>query len=192
MILTVQLIRHGKTKENLKKRFIGGRTDSRLCMQGIEEIKQLSRDNIYTDCEALFSSPMNRCLETAAIIFPTADVKIIEDFREIDFGLFENKKHKDLDGNPLYQKWLDSGGKGDIPQGERFQDFVLRSLKGFKDMVSLSNKSSVTAVVHGGTIMAVLSALNGDDYYDYMCSNGHGYVFEISTETMKISGLKKF
>lgn len=191
MMLTVQLIRHGKTKENLEKRFAGGKTDSSLCEQGIAEIKQFSKDNVYENCELLFSSPMKRCLETANLIFPDSNIQTIEDFRELNFGLFENKNHAELDGNPLYQKWLDSGGKGEIPQGENFQSFVQRSLKGFKDMISFSRENSVSAVVHGGTIMAILYALNGGDYYEYMCSNGHGYIFEVSSETMKISGLKK-
>lgn len=191
MMLTVQLIRHGKTKENLKKRFAGGKTDSSLCEQGIAEIKQFSKDNIYENCELLFSSPMKRCLETANLIFPDYKIQTIEDFRELNFGLFENKNHAELDGNPLYQKWLDSGGKGEIPQGESFQNFVQRSFKGFKDMITLSTRNSVSAVVHGGTIMAILSALNGGDYYEYMCSNGHGFIFEVSSETMKISNLRK-
>ena len=191
MIKKVQLIRHGKTKENLEKRFAGGKTDSFLCVQGIVEIKQFAEDNIYENCELLFSSPMKRCLETANLIFPDSDIQTIEDFRELNFGLFENKNHAELDGNPLYQKWLDSGGKGEIPQGESFQNFVQRSFKGFKDMITLSTRNSVSAVVHGGTIMAILSALNGGDYYEYMCSNGHGYIFEVSSETMEISNLRK-
>lgn len=34
-------------------------------------------------------------------------------------------------------------------------------------------------VVHGGTIMALLSFFAGGDYFDYACENGSGYVLEI-------------
>lgn len=35
---------------------------------------------------------------------------------------------------------------------------------------------SITAVVHGGTIMAILSSLNKDEYYNYQCKNSEGYI----------------
>lgn len=35
---------------------------------------------------------------------------------------------------------------------------------------------SITAVVHGGTIMAILSNLNKDEYYNYQCKNAEGYI----------------
>lgn len=35
---------------------------------------------------------------------------------------------------------------------------------------------SITAVVHGGTIMAILSSLNKDEYYNYQCKNAEGYI----------------
>ena len=34
---------------------------------------------------------------------------------------------------------------------------------------------TVAAVVHGGTIMALLSRFGGGDYYSYQCKNGEGY-----------------
>ncbi len=35
---------------------------------------------------------------------------------------------------------------------------------------------SITAVVHGGTIMAILSSLNKDEYYNYQCKNAESYI----------------
>ena len=51
-----------------------------------------------------------------------------------------------------------------------------------KDNVYIKNNSqvlkmiSITAVVHGGTIMAILSSLNKDEYYNYQCKNAEGYI----------------
>ena len=42
---------------------------------------------------------------------------------------------------------------------------------------SLDDQISITAVVHGGTIMAILSSLNNDEYYNYQCKNAEGYNF---------------
>lgn len=193
MTVTIQLIRHGKTKGNLEKRFAGGRTDDSLCTQGKEELNSFVSENIYLNTDEVFSSPMNRCLETAEIIFPEHKALIIEEFRELDFGIFENKNHQELNGNQDYQKWLDSGGKGDIPGGEKMDDFASRTMAGFNKMISsIEGKGTkITAAVHGGTIMAILFSLNGGIFYDYFCKNGRGYVFDFLTEDKKILNLRK-
>ena len=91
MTVTIQLIRHGKTKGNLEKRFAGGRTDDSLCTQGKEELNSFVSENIYLNTDEVFSSPMKRCLETAEIIFPEHKARIIEEFRELDFGIFDSE-----------------------------------------------------------------------------------------------------
>ena len=35
--------------------------------------------------------------------------------------------------------------------------------------------TEVVCVVHGGTIMALLSHFAGGEYFDYQCKNGEGY-----------------
>ena len=51
----------------------------------------------------------------------------------------------------------------------------------------------VTAVVHGGTIMAVLSSLTGGEYFDFQVKNGEGYetVLEWIQGRWKITSLTK-
>lgn len=193
MTVTIQLVRHGKTKGNLEKRFAGGQTDDSLCIQGKEELNSFVSKNIYLNADEVFSSPMKRCLETAETIFPEHKVYIIEEFRELDFGIFENKKHEELNGNTDYQKWLDSDGKGDIPGGEKMDDFVKRTMVGFDKMISsIKDKGNkITATVHGGTIMAILFSLNGGNFYDYLCKNGCGYIFEYTIENKKILNIRK-
>lgn len=192
MIVKVQLIRHGKTQGNIDKRYIGGRTDEPLYPAGIEELKRLCLEDVYLDNEVIFSSPMKRCVETAEIIFGKKNLCLVQEFREIDFGLFEGKTHEELDGNDLYQQWIDSNGTGCIPDGESIAEFKERVFSAFKKIILEGKYEVISAVVHGGVIMAILSALTSRDYYEFMCRNGHGYVFDLSTEDLKISDLRKF
>ena len=48
-------------------------------------------------------------------------------------------------------------------------------------------------VVHGGTIMAVLSSLTGGEYFDFQVKNGEGYetVLEWIQGSWKITSLTK-
>ena len=200
--MKIVLIRHGATKGNLEKRYIG-RTDEDLCGEGIRKLKEDTCAGIYPPAQAVFSSPMKRCLSTAECIYPVQTPQIVWDFRECDFGLFEGKNYKELTGNPLYQQWIDSNGTLPFPGGEALTDFKKRSVCAFLETVSKSESilkghvtsgkqddTTVAYVVHGGTIMAVLSELYGGDYYDYHCGNGEGYLCSL-TKDKKLSVIGK-
>ena len=194
--IILYLIRHGKTPGNLEKRYIG-RTDESLSKEGKEELQQKAKS--YGPADFLFSSPMKRCLETCAVLYPGQEIRQIEDLKEIDFGRFEGKNYMELSGDPEYQAWIDSNGTLPFPEGEDRDSFMLRSLSGFGKLMEVLQKESqketqkessesweetepikVAAVVHGGTIMSILSNLFGGDYYDYQVGNGEGYECHIS------------
>lgn len=191
MIKTIQLIRHGKTKGNIEKRFIGKRTDESLCSEGILELNSFLKEKIYENFTTIFSSPMKRCIETANILYPKTKLILIENLQEIDFGIFENKNHKELKENIEYQKWIYSNGKNNIPSGESLEIYKTKVITGFNEMISFTKEEKITAIVHGGTIMALLSVLNNGNFYDYFCKNGRGYIFNYSTENMTVKNLRK-
>ncbi len=167
--MKIILIRHGKTRGNTLRRYVGS-TDEELCPDA-------SFDYVYPDCDAVVSSPMKRCLQTAKLIYPDKDVKICPSLRECDFGDFENKSYEDLKDDVRYKRWLDSGGDHAFPNGEEPKDFRRRSVSGF--YASLEEEAqNVAFVVHGGTIMAIMCELFGGGFYDYMTDNGGGYVVE--------------
>ena len=171
--MKVYLIRHGKTAGNLEKRYIG-RTDQPLCAEGIAELSQKR----YPACDAVVSSPMKRCTETAKLLFGCDKMLICDKLRECDFGRFEGHNYNELNGDPDYQAWIDSGGALPFPDGEAPDDFKRRCAEGFTEMTEqLKDCKAVAFVVHGGTIMSVLErfALPKVDYYDCMTDNGCGW-----------------
>ena len=174
--MKILLIRHGQTAGNLEKRYIG-RTDEPLCDAGIAALKQ----RCFPCCEVLVSSPMTRCLQSAGILFPAQKIRICDDFRECDFGDFEGRSFRELNGDPQYQRWIDSCGTMPFPNGESPADFRTRCCSGFRQIVSgYADAESIALVVHGGTIMSILSqfALPHRDYYDWMTDNAHGWLCE--------------
>lgn len=188
-------IRHGATAGNLEKRYIGKKTDESLCEIGAAKIAENAAKGKYPRADFVFSSPMKRCLETCALIYgseknPKEKPIIIEDFCETDFGDFEGKNFGELKDNPEYKKWLESGGELPFPNGEGRAEAAARALKGFSKMLEILGKNlekavRVSAVVHGGTVMAVLSNLTGKNYYDFQIENGGAVSFRL-----KFSGRK--
>ena len=156
------LIRHGKTYGNTLGRYIGT-TDEELCAEGREGLDALRESGQYRSIrpDLVYVSPLRRCRQTAELLFPGVPQEICRDFRECDFGEFENKNYKELSGNPAYQAWVDSGGTLPFPGGESREAFQERCRAEFARVLRARRKqagSSAAFVVHGGTIMSILSA----------------------------------
>lgn len=179
------LIRHAAAAGNQEKRYIG-RTDAPLCPAGIAALTALR----YPQCEVLYSSPMRRCTETAQILFPGQKPLLCADLRECDFGDFEGKCYAELNGDPAYQAWIDSGGTLPFPHGEAPEAFRARCRAAFLEIMQRHrDAASIAMVVHDGTIMAVLSgyAVPHRGYFDWQTENAHGWFCDWDgTRTIRI------
>ena len=174
------MIRHGATPSNKERRYLG-RTDEGLSKEG-EQALQEAR-NAYPYIDHLFSSPMRRCTQTARILYPKQEIFEIPEWVEIDFGDFEGKNHVELKENEYYQKWIDSNGTLPFPNGECREDFIERCKQGFYKMLlqlksqnQMNSAMTVGVVIHGGTIMSLLSIFCGGEYFDHQVANGQGYI----------------
>lgn len=182
--VTINLLRHGQTSGNLKKRYIGV-TDESLCWDGVQQLL----DRNYPRSEVWFYSPMKRCVETAELMgMQLEDTQIaVRNFRECDFGLFENKNYEELADCPEYQEWVDSNATLPFPDGDAVEDFKARCCRAFEDMMNRifrENWKNVNVVVHGGTIMSIMEkyANENRDYYQWHVENGCGYILEVEEE----------
>lgn len=178
------LIRHGKTRGNMEHRYMGCRTDEPLCAEGIAELHALAglanADGTphYPAADRLFASPMQRCLQTAAILYPDMAAETIYDLRECDFGSFGGRCYDELKNEPAYQAWLESGGMLAFPDGEDRASFSSRCVAAFEKLRCSLPDGCYAIVAHGGTIMAIMEryALPHADYYDFQLKNAEGYI----------------
>ena len=182
--VTLLLLRHGETQANREHRYLG-RTDEPLCTSGIENLLLYKEQNRYPAVQYLFVSPMKRCLETAEILYPGLCPVVVSEWREMDFGRFEYQNYEDLKNDRQYQAWSDSGGELDFPEGESRKDFIFRCEQGLMRMCetlrqitadTTEKAASVGVIVHGGTIMALLSSYGGKSYFDCQRATGGGYL----------------
>lgn len=144
----------------------------------------------------LWCSPLRRCLETAGLLFQGTQPMIHPDLRECDFGLWEGKNYGDLEKDPAYQAWIDSGGRLPFPGGESMEVFRQRCVDAFREILrrSLSGGAGrMVVVVHGGTIMAVLSALADPrkEYYHWQIGNGDWIdcIYREDSETLTVQSI---
>lgn len=206
--INLTLIRHGKTPSNLEHRYLGV-TEEALSGEGRKQLEILAEKDILKKPWLLFISPMLRCQESAGILFPGRKAYPIEEWREMNFGAYEGKNYEDLKNDSYYQKWIDSNGTLPFPEGESQQEYIKRCHRGLltatkiieekiarevaENQMTESQHRNITAVVHGGTIMALLHILAGGNYFDYQVKNGGGYCckFRLCGEEWKLDSLEE-
>ncbi len=170
--MTIYLIRHGQTRGNLERRYTGV-TDQPLCPQG----RAALADWRGPEAEAVYVSPLLRCRETAAILYPGTAQTAVPGLRETDFGAFEGHTYEELKDSPAYQAWLDSAGQAAPPGGESREQVRQRVLAAFRAVTAgHAPGERLALVVHGGTIMTLLEALEpGGQFYRWQAPNGGGF-----------------
>ncbi|ERN54118.1 hypothetical protein A33I_06760 [Alkalihalophilus marmarensis DSM 21297] len=130
--------------------------------------------------DQLYSSDLNRCLETSLILYPDQKPKPLPALREYDFGDWEGKQYNDLAALPHYQAWITNPSEVVPPNGEAFHDFTDRIEQGFKEVLNEASKneySTVVCVTHGGVIRYLLStyAPNTKSFNEWSADIGKAY-----------------
>lgn len=177
--MDIFLIRHGMTAGNALKRYIG-RTDEPLSQKGGTLVQERG---CFPAIQRVWVSPLLRTQQTAAILFPNAEQRVAFDLREMDFGDFENRSADEMEDDPAYRAWVEGNCIGPCPNGEQIAGFAARVRAAFIEAVRAEqNAKEAVFVVHGGTIMAILSGFSGAQrsYYDWFCGNCCGWRAELS------------
>ncbi len=158
--LKIHLIRHGATDANKQGLYIGCKTDMPLSPEGLNELITMRRDIDYPEIDRLYSSPMLRAKQSAAVLYPNMPIYPVENLKEYDFGDFEGKTAQELELHPDFIPWA-SGKLSATPNGEDNKDFVKRLCIGLQQIVLdmlEDNLESSAVIMHGGAIMMLLAA----------------------------------
>jgi len=181
------LVRHSITQGNLERRFIG-RTDIPLAPEG-EVLAQKAR-GMMPAIEALYVSPLRRCRQTAGCLWPDMEQQVVTDLQEMDFGIFEGKTHRELDGRADYQDWLD----GKSSPGENPEDCGARAIAALKEIIrsaSAQGQKRIGVVTHGGVMMAIMclagKPARANGFYEWYPDNASGWRLEVEEEPFTLT-----
>ncbi len=180
----VYILRHGITRGNTEARYIG-HTDEPLSPEGETQIREMLREYEYPQTQAVFSSPLKRCVQTAKLIYPALTPIEMEGLIEYNFGEFEGKTAAELEKHPVFPDWL-AGKKGVAPPfGESNEAFAKRIAEAFVKIVDsllLTGTRSCAIVTHGGVMNALLSffGLPEAPMHEWATAGGCGYTLRIT------------
>ena len=180
----IHLIRHALTAENLEGRYIG-HTDVPLCEDGIKQVEQMKEEMEYPSVDAVFTSPLSRCIDTAKLIYPEHEPVVINELIEYDFGEFEGKTAEDLKDDEDFAEWLSgTNPRKAAPFGESNASFSYRVCACFEKIVDgiiSSGVKSTAVITHGGVVMALMAAyaIPEAPMHEWLTPNGTGYTLRI-------------
>ena len=175
----ISMLRHGRTKGNDQGLYIG-KTDLPLTEEGKEELRDLYASYEYPRVHRVYSSPLERAVQSAEILFPDTDITIAEDLREMDFGVFEGLPAEELVKLDSYRKWLKGGLDNPAPNGESMREVMVRCYSAMNAIILDMMKNGIThagIMTHSGILMNTLSCFGLPKMkpMEFNCRMGFGY-----------------
>ena len=144
------LIRHAPARP---AGFLYGRTDA-----DCDEIEPPVKDHLsqmLRECQALYSSPAVRCVNTCQAVFPGRSPQQIEAFWEQSFGDWDGRAFEDVpDVGPLQGDELVRFAP---PNGESFADLCARVQPALIGLLDTEQARSTAVFAHAGVIRACLA-----------------------------------
>lgn len=196
--MRVVLQRHAQTASNVLKRYVGS-TDEPLCEEGV---LQAGRAGTRPEVKRVHTSSLLRARQTAKLIYPQARIIAHAGLDEMDFGRFEGRSWQDMENDDDYRAWVESGCVDVCPGGEGKTGFTERCVSAFLGIMEQEAETfpqdacreneapsesaraplsdEIVFVMHGGTIMAILSELARPQrsYFDWPAGFCGGYILE--------------
>lgn len=180
----IHLIRHAMTAGNLAGQYIG-HTDMPACEEGLRQVRQMQEQFGYPEVQAVLSSPLKRCLQTAELAYPDKTPAVLDGLIEYNFGEFEGRTAEELMDDEDFTEWLaGTNPTKAVPFGDSYASFGRRISACFErivDSIIAAGIDSTAVFTHGGVIMAIMEkyALPEAPMNEWLTPNGCGYTLRI-------------
>jgi probable phosphomutase (TIGR03848 family) len=159
-VTTVLLVRHGVTAANQGGVLAGWTPGIGLAEPGVEQARLLGERLADVPVAAIVSSPLDRCLQTAAALAAGRDLIVETDDRlgEARYGDWTGKALKVLAKDPLWKVVQAHPSAVTFPGGEALREIQLRAVDAVRERnAALGPDATWIAVSHGDVIKAILA-----------------------------------
>ncbi len=156
------LIRHATT-DAVGKHLSGRHPGVHLNDQGKSQAAALAAQLTTFDINAIYSSPLERALETASPIAAAHQLQcmIDTDFLELDFGKWTNRSFAELDVEPAFSRFNSFRSGTRVPAGETMLEAQCRIVRGMQKLAAKHPGETVAIVSHSDIIKAAITFYTG-------------------------------
>lgn len=153
------LVRHGEIPSNVNKVY-AGRSPEGLTDGGLSQARAVSEELKNYKVDALYSSPIQRAVQTAQIISSAIDVEINikNEFREMELGPWEGMSEADIPEQypDEWRIWNTTPHKLKLEGREPLEKLLVRVLTGIQDIYNNWPGGNVIVVTHVAIIRVLL------------------------------------
>jgi phosphoserine phosphatase len=160
MSTRVLLIRHGDV-EGIKPARFRGRRDVPLSTLGERHVEAAAR-RIAREwrIEALYASPLQRCLATAAQISSTTGVEVhpLEGLLDIDYGDWTWRTHEEAarEQPDAWKIWRETPDEMRFPGGESLAEMTERATAAMRTATEATPNGCIALVTHDAVVRALV------------------------------------
>ena len=170
MCALIVLVRHGEIDKPVPRRFLG-QTDLPLNDRGVAQARCLGQVLADLCFERVFASPLQRAVQTAALICvsPSPVIETIDALREIDLGEWEGLTVAEV--QQRFPGEYERRGE-QLPYirpsgGESFGDLAARCYPAFLELAALGS-GPLLVVAHAGVNRVILARLSDRPLQDVL------------------------
>ncbi len=159
---TLILIRHGHT-DWADKKLAGWLPDVHLNDRGKKQAEELPQRLAAIDIAAIYSSPLERTLETAQPLAKARGLRIhrIPDLGEVKFGEWQGQTLKVLSNKKEWKIVQSAPSAFQFPGGESFRETQSRAVGAIEKIIANHAKDTIVAFSHGDVIKLIVAYYSG-------------------------------
>jgi probable phosphomutase (TIGR03848 family) len=161
-VTTFLLIRHAET-DYVGRAIAGWKPGVTLNARGIRQAAGLADTLAMVTIDGVYSSPLERARETAlAIAAPRQlDVRIRDDFGEMQFGDWTDRSFEQLSSDPQWRRFNSFRAGTRIPNGEMMLETQARMVSALERLRTSHPADTLAIVSHGDVIKSALTHFLG-------------------------------
>jgi probable phosphomutase (TIGR03848 family) len=184
---TLFLIRHGENEYVKLGKMAGRLPDVHINEKGRREAKELAEALEQAPITAIYSSPMERALETATPLAEAKGLKIrkTKGLIETDIGDWKGLDLKKASKLPEWKIVQNSPSRFRFPNGESFQEEQARLVTTIEHIISQHPKDEIIALVsHADPIKLIITYYLGmplDNFQRIACQTGSMSILKIDS-----------
>jgi probable phosphoglycerate mutase len=131
--------------------------------EGKAQARRLAEHFKSVKLDAVYSSPLERALETAEAIARVAKLEVKQSaaFNEVDFGEWSGKSFETLSRDECWKRFNTQRSVTKIPGGESFLDVQARVIAELERLAEQHANASVAIVAHADVIKAAVGYVAG-------------------------------
>jgi probable phosphomutase (TIGR03848 family) len=156
-MLTILFIRHGEN-DWIANRIAGWTPGVHLNGRGREQAEQLRERLGHLPIRAIYSSPLERALETAAPLASrlNLEIQVSEALGEVRFGEWTGKTMRELNSMPEWAQFVSMRSITRPPGGETALEIQARMTREVERLRSIHTDGTIAVFSHADVIRAIL------------------------------------